>query len=128
MLCNTSINLPGTLKECYYTINPTCFDNIKNCHSGSCEVGIDCGGACEDCKTCSDKIKNQGEEGIDCGGPCIECKTEVPSATSISGIIVIALTGGFLIILLGVIWLIMIYLSKKKTLDKIAKKRGIDSA
>ena len=24
--------------------------------------------------TCSDNIKNQGEEGIDCGGPCVPCE------------------------------------------------------
>ncbi|RLI92741.1 MAG: hypothetical protein DRO92_04890, partial [Candidatus Altiarchaeales archaeon] len=47
----------------------TCFDNLKNCHDGGCEEGIDCGGPCKPCPSCSDGIQNQGEEGVDCGGP-----------------------------------------------------------
>jgi len=31
--------------------------------------------------TCSDGIRNQGEEGIDCGGPCKPCKKEYPGIT-----------------------------------------------
>ncbi len=39
---------------------------------------IYCGGTtepyvCVEAATCSDNIKNQGEEGIDCGGPCAAC-------------------------------------------------------
>jgi len=37
---------------------PTCFDNKKN----QGELGVDCGGPCEPCATCADKILNQGEE------------------------------------------------------------------
>jgi len=48
----------------------TCYDGIRNCHHGSCESGIDCGGPCLPCPSCFDGIQNQGEEGIDCGGPC----------------------------------------------------------
>ena len=48
----------------------TCYDGIRNCHHGSCESGIDCGGPCKPCPSCFDGIQNQGEEGIDCGGPC----------------------------------------------------------
>jgi len=32
--------------------------------------------------TCSDKIKNQGEEGMDCGGPCSKCE-EIPNIENI---------------------------------------------
>ncbi|RLI92784.1 MAG: hypothetical protein DRO92_04855, partial [Candidatus Altiarchaeales archaeon] len=45
----------------------------KNCHDEGCEEGIDCGGPCKPCPSCSDGIQNQGEEGIDCGGPCKPC-------------------------------------------------------
>ena len=48
----------------------SCFNSAKD----SDEEGIDCGGACKPCPTCSDRIKNQGEEGVDCGGPCAPCK------------------------------------------------------
>ncbi len=60
-------------------MDPSCFDGIKNCHDGSCETGIDCGGPCQNCPTCNDNIQNQGEEGIDCGGPCpFACEKETP--------------------------------------------------
>ena len=53
---------------------PSCFDGIKNCHAGDCEDGIDCGGPCRQCPSCSDGIQNQGETGVDCGGPCPPCR------------------------------------------------------
>jgi len=59
----------------------TCYDGIRNCHHGSCESGIDCGGPCLPCPTCSDGIQNQGEEGIDCGGPCPPCPTTTTTTT-----------------------------------------------
>ncbi len=62
---------PSEVQACYYSPSPNCFDRIRNCHDGKCEVLIDCGGPCAACATCSDGIKNQGEEYIDCGGPCI---------------------------------------------------------
>ena len=77
--CNTTYRRPMDFQSCYYTENPSCYDGIKNCHSGGCEVLIDCGGPCSPCPTCSDGIKNQGEEGVDCGGPCPwKCEIEVP--------------------------------------------------
>ncbi len=77
--CNTSFSEPENLRACLYVEKPDCNDGVKNCHSGSCEVLIDCGGPCDDCPTCSDGIQNQGEEGIDCGGPCpFKCKIEIP--------------------------------------------------
>lgn len=57
-------------QACYYTERPNCYDKIKNCHDGSCELLVDCGGPCLPCPTCSDGIQNQGEENVDCGGPC----------------------------------------------------------
>jgi hypothetical protein len=70
---------PEEYQLCHYTENPSCFDGIKNCHSGSCEILIDCGGPCAPCPTCSDGIRNQGEHGVDCGGPCPNpCPPEIP--------------------------------------------------
>jgi hypothetical protein len=68
--CKTNYSQPLEIQSCYYSEKPSCFDGIKNCHDGRCEILTDCGGPCNFCPTCSDKIKNQGEEGIDCGGPC----------------------------------------------------------
>jgi hypothetical protein len=72
-VCGTEDNKPAELRECHYSLNPNCKDKVKNCHDGYCEVGIDCGGPCDNCATCNDGIQNQDEEGIDCGGPCKNC-------------------------------------------------------
>ncbi|RLI92787.1 MAG: hypothetical protein DRO89_01425, partial [Candidatus Altiarchaeales archaeon] len=32
---------------------PSCFDGIQNCHDGACEEGIDCGGPCKPCPSCT---------------------------------------------------------------------------
>ena len=77
--CNSVLNRPTQIQECFFTANPNCKDRIKNCHDGSCELLIDCGGPCEPCPTCTDQIQNQGEEDKDCGGPCsILCSPEKP--------------------------------------------------
>jgi len=77
--CNSTFNMPDTMQSCYYTSDPSCSDEIKNCHSGACEILVDCGGPCDACPTCSDEIKNQGEEGVDCGGPCPwKCEPAIP--------------------------------------------------
>jgi hypothetical protein len=68
--CVLSSGKPGEINYCLYSENPSCRDGIKNCHDGDCELLVDCGGPCKLCPSCSDKIKNQGEEGVDCGGPC----------------------------------------------------------
>lgn len=49
----------------------TCSDKIRN----QGEEKIDCGGPCSPCPTCSDGIKNQDETGIDCGGRCSVCES-----------------------------------------------------
>ncbi|MBS3080423.1 hypothetical protein J4221_03050 [Candidatus Pacearchaeota archaeon] len=60
--CTIPTGKPETIQYCYnipksvyYTIEPSCSDNIKN----------------------------QGEEGVDCGGPCRTCK-EIPLAVVVS--------------------------------------------
>jgi hypothetical protein len=77
--CDYLGNKPDEIEYCYYTENPSCSDSIKNCHDGSCEVLVDCGGPCDACSTCTDGIQNQKEEGVDCGGPCPwKCAVEQP--------------------------------------------------
>lgn len=77
--CNSSEYAPINVRSCDYT--PTCNDNLRNCHytNGNlvCEEGVDCGGPCGACPSCSDGIQNQGEELIDCGGPCNACPEEL---------------------------------------------------
>lgn len=51
---------------------PSCSDGIRN----QGEEEADCGGPCEPCPTCDDGVKNQDEEDIDCGGPCEPCITD----------------------------------------------------
>ena len=77
--CNETAVREQILRFCLYTENPTCYDGIQNCHDGLCELLVDCGGPCDACPSCSDGIKNQGEDGVDCGGPCPwQCEPEVP--------------------------------------------------
>ena len=48
----------------------TCSDGIKN----QGEQAIDCGGPCTVvCPSCADGIMNQGETAVDCGGDCDPC-------------------------------------------------------
>ena len=77
--CNTTYNMPEIFQSCVYVSIPSCNDGVLNCHDGSCELLVDCGGPCAPCPTCSDGIQNQEEEGIDCGGPCPwECPEPEP--------------------------------------------------
>jgi hypothetical protein len=77
--CNTTTAMPEEFQSCYYIEEPSCFDGVKNCHGNDCELLVDCGGPCRACATCSDGVKNQGEEGIDCGGPCPwKCVETIP--------------------------------------------------
>lgn len=43
--CGTYTNKPLEIQECTYEGN--CFDGLINCHDGSCEEDVDCGGPCE---------------------------------------------------------------------------------
>lgn len=67
-------------------VEHTCIelDICNNCRKDLGEQGIDCGGICPRCSTCSDGAKNciklencsyVCEEGIDCGGQCDPCPT-----------------------------------------------------
>ena len=39
------------------------------------EIEVDCGGSCQPCVSCDNRIKDGDEEGVDCGGSCPkECK------------------------------------------------------
>ena len=58
--------------------NSTCFNTVMD----GDETGIDCGGSCPPCPSCSDGIQNQGEIDIDCGGPCQACQTGGSSSRS----------------------------------------------
>jgi len=71
--CGTFIRKPPENRSCFYSPFPSCFDDVKNCHDGQCEIMTDCGGPCDPCPTCDDGIRNQGEKGLDCGGPCPPC-------------------------------------------------------
>ena len=90
--------------------------------------------------TCSDGIKNQGEEDIDCGGPCKPCKKEYPEITEDT---IKYKFGGallFAFFLLSMIVLITHYRNLKhkreytieefryeKIIDKILEERGFTS-
>jgi hypothetical protein len=108
--CNNSIlNIPSPSEKriCYFTKDPSCTDGITNCHDGSCEILVDCGGPCSPCPTCYDRKRNQGESGIDCGGPCPwACESEMPFST-LSVIIII-----LLIVLVAVILFIAVKVVK----------------
>jgi hypothetical protein len=98
--CKISTGKPYETRMCEFFENPNCNDNIKNCHHGSCEILVDCGGPCSPCPTCSDGIKNQGEEGIDCGGPCPwKCLEEKPSFKKLNILYIIFIIIIFLIII-----------------------------
>jgi hypothetical protein len=97
------LSRPSEKGFCYFTENPSCYDEITNCHDGACELLADCGGPCDACSTCSDGEQNQGEGGIDCGGPCpYLCEPEVPFAMLSSILIVISIL--LILIILWVVW------------------------
>ncbi len=86
--CNLTRSKPAEIQSCMFTINPSCTDRIKNCHSGSCEFLVDCGGPCGACATCTDGLQNQGEENIDCGGPCpFTCAAETAQRIGVRNLI-----------------------------------------
>ncbi len=106
---------PSEVQACYYSHSPNCFDRIRNCHDGKCEILIDCGGPCSSCATCSDGIKNQGEQGIDCGGPCIKrCPfTPIPKIINVKILQYI-----LIVILLSMAIILVILLWRKKRKKK----------
>lgn len=104
-LCNNTVDnvpRPAESRICYYTENPSCSDGITNCHSGGCELLVDCGGPCGPCASCSDGIQNQGESDVDCGGPCpYQCASETPGGINYLIIILIFIS---LLILIFIIY------------------------
>lgn len=123
--CKDYSKVPLQIRTCYFSEDPSCFDKIKNCHDGGCEIGVDCGGPCGPCPTCSDGILNQGEQGIDCGGPCPwPCPVEYPNRF---GVLWIFVGAGILLILLVLIlirlWKIYSY---KKCISSKQKGEGCD--
>jgi hypothetical protein len=132
--CNKPILILDLIRECQYSINPSCKDKIKNCHSNSCEVLVDCGGPCEACPTCSDGIKNQEESDIDCGGSCQKCKEkdsfEIPVVSDIKeiyeksstgekvSIVIVGVISGFGLFYLGR-WIFNIFLESKTVVLRV---------
>lgn len=126
--CNSTIRMPASMQFCDYTINPSCYDGIKNCHDGTCELLIDCGGPCNLCPSCSDKTQNQGELGVDCGGPCpFQCPAETPFL-GISFWRTILIWLFWLILLLLLILLISRIIKLIKIHNEMSKERRIQSA
>lgn len=117
--CKTNFSKPSIIRECYYTEYPNCEDNILNCHDGSCEVLIDCGGPCKPCPSCSDGAQNQGEEGIDCGVPCKPCIKEIPAP--IFNKFVLFVSALVLISLVLIIFLVFKYHKHGRELNKFKK-------
>ena len=124
-LCSTNYYKPSEFQSCHYTDEPSCSDGIKNCHQDSCELLVDCGGPCNACATCSDKIRNQGEEGVDCGGPCPwKCPIEKPLLKKawVLNILIIII---FLLLLIVIIKIARVF-KIKKLLRYIPIKRRSD--
>ncbi|MBS3088661.1 hypothetical protein J4402_02665 [Candidatus Pacearchaeota archaeon] len=120
--CNTVLNRPVQIQECYFTTNPNCTDKIKNCHDGSCELLVDCGGPCEPCPTCTDGIQNQGEADIDCGGPCpTACAVERPFLKKTT---ILYLVVAIILIAIAIITRKLIILIKKNRELKEKTSRG----
>lgn len=116
---NTIFNVPkpSEMRVCYYTENPNCNDGITNCHSGGCELLVDCGGPCPPCPTCSDGKQNQGEAGIDCGGPCpYLCETE--SGFGLISYFIIILFSILILIILFILYKVISIFKFKKSLKK----------
>jgi hypothetical protein len=60
--CTTNKHMPELIQTCEYI--GTCNDGIKNCHDGSCEEGVDCGGTCNACKSIEVPYPFQEEKSI----------------------------------------------------------------
>ncbi len=117
---------PEEFELCYYTKNPGCNDGIKNCHNGFCEIGIDCGGDCGSCPTCSDGRKNQEEDGIDCGGPCPnKCELETPKLINRFILLLSILFLFLFVFIIRMIFIIFKRRKDKKEEDKMNRLRKV---
>ncbi len=118
--CNTTVHKPEEISECHFSENPNCNDGIKNCHNGSCEFMVDCGGPCPPCATCNDGIQNQGEEGIDCGGPCPEhCEPEIPREDYTLLILI------FIILIIVIIIILIVGIRRIKRLQERLEEKNM---
>ena len=127
--CNTTFYEEPEIQACYFILEPSCSDSIKNCHDSGCEKEVDCGSPCSDCSTCSDGIRNQGEESIDCGSPCLKlCPTESTLLELLLGQKVIKYTiftillAALLIIVIQVLSIIKVKNELKKVIARLNKK------
>jgi hypothetical protein len=116
--CNTTKEKPEDIGHCLYVENPSCKDGVKNCHSGQCEVLVDCGGSCDACPTCSDGKKNQGERGVDCEGPCPNECPRIPPILQIKAV-QYSLAGSIMLVLvILIIQVIRIFIARRKIGDE----------
>lgn len=121
--CNVTTGLPDEFQSCYYIEEPNCFDGVKNCHGGGCELLVDCGGVCKSCATCSDSVQNQGESGVDCGGPCPwKCVEVVPFVKKYFTEIVLSILA--LLIAITIFRVIRIIKLRKELVKKPRKKKN----
>jgi len=124
--CTKIFPLDNILRECFFSLNPSCFDGIKNCHDNGCEVLVDCGGPCSDCPTCSDRAFNQNEDGIDCGGPCsLPCKVEKGKCLPFFSICCDNPGTCPVIVVITVLMIIIVYIGRRIYLLRIKKRRII---
>ncbi|MFT4308762.1 MAG: PKD domain-containing protein [Candidatus Woesearchaeota archaeon] len=96
--CGTADGRPDLLRDCEYI--GTCYDNIKNCHSGLCEIGVDCGGPCEPCPF--ERVEDEEDEvppEIDRPSPIEQIPEPVRRASLIG--LVIALVAAITTVLLS---------------------------
>lgn len=120
--CNVTIGMPEEFQSCYYIEEPSCFDGVKNCHRGSCELLVDCGGDCRACSTCSDSVQNQGEGGVDCGGPCPwKCVEVVPFVKQYFTQIILSIL--LLLVLITIIRVFKIIKLRKELAKKPRKRK-----
>jgi len=123
--CRSNLTKPGLIRECYYTDNPTCEDNILNCHDGGCEILVDCGGPCAPCPTCSDGIKNQNEEDVDCGGSCPACIVEeLPLIKEMMWVVYVFLIISIILLIFIIRLVIKSHKVKKKLKEEVSKRKG----
>ncbi len=127
--CTRVLPSGSSLNECFFTVNPSCNDGIKNCHDTGCELLVDCGGPCSICPTCSDGLLNQNEQDVDCGGPCpFSCKKVESSNLWTVFLSFLNSSPGIQIVLAGlilVVVILIIYLIRRISLIKQEKKRLI---
>ncbi|MBR9705214.1 hypothetical protein GOV12_07415 [Candidatus Pacearchaeota archaeon] len=133
--CNFNEINNEEIRECHFSKNPRCNDDIKNCHDDFCEVLKDCGGNCDPCETCTDNIINQNEKDIDCGGSCPKCPETKRGLLSINTkifnkiIVIFFITFLFITILLIITLSAKIFMMRKKVtkIDSFKIKPHYDS-